>query len=238
MADPFKVVRDFEAALCEYSGGPYAVATTSCTMALLLAVAWRLDQRRAAALTRAEEGDYRCPAGAGRRLEIEIPKRTYVSVPMSIVHAGARPSFRDEDWRGMYELKPLGIWDSARWLTAGIWEQTWPSAIWEPAPPPNPRQGQMICLSFHWSKDLAIGQGGAILHDNAEADQWLRRARFDGRAEGVEPKKDCFTIIGWHAYMMPRDAAEGLTRLGLLPQHNEPLANDDYPDLSQMEIFK
>lgn len=37
--NPFQVVKDFERALCEYTGAPYAVTTTSCTMALLLAVA-------------------------------------------------------------------------------------------------------------------------------------------------------------------------------------------------------
>src|SRR3546814_2057911 len=29
--------------------------------------------------------------------EVQIPKRTYVSVPMSIIHAGGRPTFRDEE---------------------------------------------------------------------------------------------------------------------------------------------
>ena len=38
MSKSFQVVRDFEAALCEYTGAPYAVAVNSCTMALLLAV--------------------------------------------------------------------------------------------------------------------------------------------------------------------------------------------------------
>lgn len=41
-----------------------------------------------------------------------------------------------------------------------------------------------------------------------------------------------------HAYMNPPTAAEGLQRLCVLPQHNDPLPNDDYADLSEMEIFK
>lgn len=44
MADAFKVVRDFEQALCDYTGAKYAVSTTSCTMALLLACKWHLRQ--------------------------------------------------------------------------------------------------------------------------------------------------------------------------------------------------
>jgi dTDP-4-amino-4,6-dideoxygalactose transaminase len=96
----------------------------------------------------------------------------------------------------------------------------------------------MQCLSFHWTKHLSIGQGGAILLDDPEAAAWLRRARFDGRTEGVAPKDDVFDVIGWHAYMMPRDAAEGLTRLALLPRHNDDLPWSDYPDLSQAPVFQ
>lgn len=153
---------------------------------------------------------------------VEIPRRTYVSVPMAIVHAGGRPEFRDEAWLGCYQLKPLPVWDCARWLTSGMWQ---------------PGSG-MQCLSFHWSKHLGIQQGGAILHDDPAADAWLRRARFDGRSEGVAPKDDTGIILGWHAYLSPELAADGLVRLGLLPRHNEPLPNDDYPDLSQLEIFR
>ena len=208
--DPFQVVRDFEQALCDYTGAPYCVTTTSCTMALLLALAYHMGRHRAL--------DF--PPGV--RPTVEIPKRTYVSVPMSIIHAGGRPTFRDEEWSGSYQLKPLPVWDCARWLTADMYL----------AP------GQMMCLSFHWSKTLGIQQGGAILHDDPEADQWLRRARFDGRTEGVSPQNDRFDMIGWHAYLSPELAAEGLIRLHFLPRHNEPLPCDDYPDLSAMEIFK
>jgi hypothetical protein len=63
-------------------------------------------------------------------------------------------------------------------------------------------------------------------------------ARFDGRKEGVAPKDQKDWILGWHCYMSPRDAAEGLSRLAVLPKHNDPLPNDDYPDLSKLEIFK
>lgn len=95
-----------------------------------------------------------------------------------------------------------------------------------------------MCLSFHWSKHLGIGQGGAILLDDHSAYEWLRKMRFDGRTEGVAPKDDHFNMIGYHAYMSPRDAAEGLSKLAVLPKDNEPLPNDDYPDLSTMSIFQ
>ena len=196
LMNAFNVVRDFEKAICEYTGAPYCVAVNSCTNALLLACAWY------------EVG------------EVSLPKFTYNGVPMSVIHAGGRVTFRDEDWRGEYQLKPYPIWDSARRFTSEMY-----------------RDGAMQCVSFHWSKILGIQQGGAILHDNPEADIWLRKARFDGRSEGVAPKDDTF-ILGYHCYMSPEIAAEGLVRLSFLPQSNGDLPNSDYPDLSKQAIFR
>jgi dTDP-4-amino-4,6-dideoxygalactose transaminase len=96
-------------------------------------------------------------------------------------------------------------------------------------------QGGYVCVSFHWNKILGIQQGGAILHDDAAADLWFRRARFDGRTEGVPPKEDQFKQIGHHCYMSPEIAAEGLVRLSHLPKHNPDMPNDDYPDLSLID---
>lgn len=225
MSDPFAVVRQFEAALCEYTGAPYAVAVSSCTAALTLAVAWCIRNEDGVGLW-----DPYGPIHPGRPY-IEIPKRTYVSVPMAIIHAGGRPTFRDEKWLGAYQLNPLPVWDSARWFSSRMYD-------YEPLPDGRVMNGGFVCVSFHASKTLGIEQGGAILYDDPEADAWLRRARFDGRSEGVAPKDDTFPIIGWHCYMSPSVAAQGLLKLHSLPRHNGPLPNDDYPDLSQMEIFK
>lgn len=196
MTDPYRVVRDFESALCEYTGAPYAVTVSSCTMALLLACAWH------------------------RVRVVEIPRRTYVSVPMSIIHAGGQVAFRDEEWSGAYQLKPYPIYDSARRFTSGMY-----------------RHG-MVCVSFHASKALGIEQGGAILHDDVEADSWLRRARFDGRREGISPAKDMFDIVGWHCYMSPSVAAQGILKLHSLPRQIPDLPNDNYPDLSLFPAFQ
>lgn len=229
MTSPFQVVKDFERALCEYTGAPYAVTTTSCTMALLLAVAYRIQEPYGIAL-----GGQVCP-------EIEIPKRTYVGVPYAIAEAGGRPVFRDEDWRGMYQLKPLPIFDSARLFTGGMFNG---ATVLEHEGGPvrgilRAQPGAMVCVSFHWSKTLGIQQGGAILHNDPQADTWLRRARFDGRTEGVPPAMDTFSLRrAWHAYMSPETAAAGLVRLAQLPKTNSPLPNDNYSDLSQIEAFR
>lgn len=226
MSNPFQVVKDFERALCAYTGAPFAVTTTSCTDALKLAVNWHLKDRLA---QQAHGDDF-----PWARPHIDIPKRTYVGVPMAIIHAGGRPTFRDEEWRGAYQLKPLEVWDCARWFTSRMYLKL----------ENGDRIGdQMLCVSFHWSKTLGIQQGGAILHDDPEADRWLRMARFDGRQEGVAPKDQKEWIIGHHAYMAPETAAAGLVRLRNLPRHNDPLpwgpgTDSDYGDLSQLEIFR
>jgi dTDP-4-amino-4,6-dideoxygalactose transaminase len=194
---PYRVVKDFESALCDYTGAKYAVTTTSCTMALLLTCAWH------------------------RVKTVTIPNLTYVGVPQSIIHAGGRVKFTDYPWRGWYQLHPYPIFDCARRFTSNMYdEQTFQ------------------CASFHWSKILGLGQGGAILHDNHDADKWLRKARFDGRSESVPAKDDIITSLGWHCYMSPETAAQGLVRLKLLPRYNEDLPNSDYPDLSKMRIFR
>lgn len=208
--DAHQVTRDFEAAIARYTGAPYCVAVNSCTMALMLAARWFMRGT--------------LPAVP----EIEIPRRTYVGVPMSIIHAGGWPTFRDEDWAaaGYYRLTPLPVWDSARRLNAGMfhWFDGEPDA--------------MVCLSFHATKTLGIEQGGAILLADPAADEWLRRMRFDGRTTGIPVASDRIREIGWHCYMNPSTAAQGLMRMAALKGDNPAMPWDDYPDLSLMEIFQ
>lgn len=200
----YEIVNEFEDAVAAYTGAPFAVAVNSCSMALFLVLQW-----------------YR----ATGRLPpvIEIPKLTYVSVPMAIMHAGAQVVFRDEDWQGVYRLSPLGIYDAARRFTGSMFLDL---------------DGSFVCTSHHWNKPLGIQQGGMILTDNHKAVHWLRRARFDGRTEGVPPGKDTFDMLGWHAYMSPEIAAEGLVRLAFLPDKVPDLPRDNYPDLSKAPIFR
>ena len=225
MSNPFDINREFETAVAQYTGAPYCVAVNSCTMALFLALRWQMENQDV----------YRYKG------TVTIPAKTYVSVPMGIKHAGFQVAFEDLDWRGRYQLKPFEIWDSARWFTSGMFQQLSAARAGEPA---------FMCVSFHATKTLGlkrphgdgdewdIEQGGAILHNDPQADKWLRRARFDGRTEGVAPKDDTFDMLGWHCYMNPSSARLGLELLGKLPKHNPPLPNDDYPDLSTAPAFR
>ena len=195
--NPYQVTRDFEAALCAYTGAPFAVALNSCSAALLLALQWHRPTTI-----------------------VKCPKRTYVSVPMSIIHAGHRVEFVDFEWRGAYQLEPFPVFDSARRFTASMYVP-----------------GTFFCVSFAASKILAAEQGGAILHDNEEADAWFRRMRFDGRTELVDPHDDPIKEVGHHCLMTPSVAAQLLLRLHHLPRHNPDLGDYPYPDLSRMPVF-
>lgn len=206
---PHKITREFEKKLCEYTGARYVVAVNSCTMALFLALKYDdLGNGLIGKVLNTEFTSF-----------VEIPKYTYNSVPMVAIQAGFKILFKDEKWQGEYQLTPTNIWDSARRFTSGMF-----------------RPNSMQCVSFHATKILGDSQGGAILHDNPDADIWFRRARFDGRTEGVEPKNDKF-IMGWHCYLSPDVAARLLWKLSALPLNNPDLPNSEYADLSQQEIF-
>ena len=97
MTNAFEAVRAFERAIADYCGAPAAVATTSCTDALLVACAY---------------------LGVG---EVEIPRRTFVGVPQAILNAGGTVKFRDEEWSGGYQLRPYRIYDMARRTTEGMY---------------------------------------------------------------------------------------------------------------------
>lgn len=208
MHNPHQATKEFEFALAEYTGAPFVVTTTSCTQAILMALAYKRH-------TWHKES---------HSTVVSMPHRSYVGVPAAILNAGfLRIVFDSRNWQGEYEfgMDGAGVWDSARRFTSGMY-----------------RAGMMQTVSFHASKILGDSQGGAILLDDPEAAAWLRRARFDGRSEGVDPKVDQVQFPSWHAYMSPDVAARLLWRLSVLPRHNADLPRSDYPDLSTLKAFQ
>ena len=146
LRNPFKIVEWFEEEIAHYAGSPYAVATNSCTNAIFLA----------------------CKHLNIKEQSVTIPKRTYLSVPQSIIQAGGKLQFEDVDWKGIYQLKPFPIYDSAKRLTSNMYIP-----------------GSLMCLSFHFKKPLKIGKGGMVLTDSKEAVEHIKRMRYEGRSEGV-----------------------------------------------------
>lgn len=195
--NPYKIVKQFEDEVANYTGAKYAVSVDNCTNALFLCLKY-VEAK-----------------------EVIIPKRTYLSVPMSIINAGAEPVFEDRDWLGIYQLKPFEIYDAAKRFTSGMYIPE-----------------TFMCLSFHIKKHLKIGKGGMILTDNSEAVEWFKKARYEGRSEKMYHEDD-IDSIGWNMYMTPQQASHGLSLMQNMPEFNKDLGeNNGYRDLTEFTIFK
>jgi hypothetical protein len=141
---------------------------------------------------------------------------------MAVHHAGCVVKFEDQNWQGVYQLKPYPIYDGAVRFTEGMYIP-----------------GALQCISFQIKKRLPIGKGGMIFTDDREAYEWLKLARFEGRNLEVDQWSDEYAFDGWNMYMTPEDAARGILIFDKLPKNNEDTANqDNYPDLSQKKLFK
>lgn len=190
----YGVVEEFEARVARFAGARYGVAVDCCTSAILLCCVY---------------------------LEVEeviCPARTYISVPMAVMHAGGKVQFEDFDWRGVYQLKPYHLFDGAKRFRRAMY------------------RGGYHCLSFHHKKILSIGRGGMILTDDEKAVEWFRKARYDGR-EGKPYDQEKVSMMGYHCYMTPEQAARGLTLLDTL-NPDLPDLTEDYPDLRRMPVFQ
>lgn len=152
---------------------------------------------------------------------INLPQKTYVGVAYAAKNTGLKIIFEEKNWSGAYDIFPFYIIDSARRFRKNMY-----------------LQDSLYCLSAHWGKHLKIGRGGFILTDNEEAARILKIMRFDGRTAGVKPSEDNFKYSGMHCYMLPEEAARGLMLMNYMPDYNDDLPWDDYPDLSKFEVFK
>jgi dTDP-4-amino-4,6-dideoxygalactose transaminase len=202
----YKITEDFEKSLSEYTGAPFVVTVDNQSNALFLSLM------------------YEKVLG----IEIEIPSRTYPSVPCEIIHAGAKVKFKSidgETLKGSYQLYPTKVWDSALSFTYGMYK-------------PNTH----MCVSFTGPyKHLKLSKGGAILTDDYEAYKWFKRARYSGRRE-CSYHEDNLDMLGWNFYMIPELSARGLILMNQFYRNGEPIHNEDielpYPDLSKFEIYK
>jgi dTDP-4-amino-4,6-dideoxygalactose transaminase len=170
----YKITEDFEKALSDYTGAPYVITVDNQSNALFLCLMYENV----------------------KDIEIEIPARTYPSVPCEIIHAGGKVKFKPvggNTLKGAYQLHPTKVWDSALRFTNNMYI-------------PNTH----MCISFTGPyKHFKLSKGGAILTDNEDAYFWFKRARYSGRRE-CSYHEDYFDMLGWNFYMMPELAARGL----------------------------
>jgi dTDP-4-amino-4,6-dideoxygalactose transaminase len=93
----FDKIIQFERALAEFTGAPYAIMTDCCTHAIELCLRWEK------------------PNGC------MFPAYTYLSIPMTMHKLGIPYILEDTQWTGEYRFKNTCIWDSARRLEKGMY---------------------------------------------------------------------------------------------------------------------
>ena len=191
-------VFEFESIVSKWFGAKYGIAVDSCTHGIEL-----------------------CLRHIGIE-EIEVPKRTYLSIPFLSNKLNVPLKWKDEDWRDYYEIGNTGVYDAAV-----LWREN--SYI------PN----TMMCLSFQFQKHLSLGRGGMILLDDEDSFKTLRKMVYDGREPNVPWRDQNIDTIGYHYYMTPETAELGLRKFQDAVNETPRKWNlDDWPDLTQLEVFK
>ena len=196
----FGVVSTFENKISEFFGSKYAVAVDSCTHGLELCLRHTKETR------------------------INVPKRTYLSVPFLAEKIGLERKWRDDNWERYYTIN----YGDKRIIDAAVlWEKN--SYI------PN----TFMCISFQYQKHLSLGRGGVILLDNEIDYLSLKKMSYDGRLPNVPWRDQDIDTVGFHYYMTPETAQLGLDKLQTaIDTPPRQWVVTDWPDLTEMQIFK
>ena len=186
----------FENAIKDIVGAPYGIATDSCTHAIFISLLWEKEHGLS---------------------EVNLPTRTYISVPQTCRHLDLKINWKNMTWNGSYDIEGSKTIDSACHFSENTYVP-----------------GHSQCLSFHHRKTLSTIRGGMILTDNKEFEEWARLMIYDGRDKRKMMKDDKPTLCGYHYYMPPETAMLGIENLLKLKDFvNEPIATDeDYDDVS------
>ena len=197
----FNIVSEFEKKLADFFGSPYAVAVDCCTHGLELCLRFSQVQ------------------------SINVPRRTYVSIPLLADKLNIKRTWKDENWKDYYYLTE----SVSRWKiidAAVLWEKN--SYI----------TGTYMCISFQFQKHLSLGRGGVILTDSKSSAEELKKMSYDGRIPNVPWREQNIKTRGYHYYMTPETAQQGLDRLPTaIERPPREWVVDDWPDLTTMDVF-
>ena len=152
---------------------------------------------------------------------ISVPKNTYLSIPFLANKLLIDLEWRTEDWVDYYYLTDSVIDAAVLWSADSYIPRTYMS------------------LSFQYQKHLSLGRGGMILTDNEAAAIQLKKMSYDGRLPNIPWREQNIQTYGYHYYMTPETAQLGLDKLDTAIQTKpKQWVSTDWPDLTQMEIFK
>lgn len=193
----FETITTFEEKIANFFGSPYAIAVDSCTHGIEICLRYTKSKY------------------------INVPKRTYISIPFLAEKLNLKLNWKDEKWVNYYYLND-NIIDAAV-----LWEKN--SYI------PN----TFMSLSFQYQKHLSLGRGGMILTDNLNAAVELKKMSYDGRSPKIPWRDQNISTIGYHYYMTPETAQLGLDKLdNAINTDPKKWVVEDWPDLTNMNIFK
>jgi dTDP-4-amino-4,6-dideoxygalactose transaminase len=196
----FNVVTEFEEKIATFFGSPYAIAVDSCTHGIELCLRYTKETK------------------------INVPKRTYLSVPFLAEKLGIEREWRDEEWEDYYTVN----YNNKRIIDAAVlWKKD--SYI----------SNTFMCVSFQYQKHLSLGRGGIILLDNENDYINLKKMSYDGRLPNMPWRDQDIDCVGYHYYMTPETAQMGLNKLeNAINTNPRKWVVTDWPDLTQMKIFK
>ena len=152
---------------------------------------------------------------------INVPKQTYISIPFLAKKLNLGLEWRTQNWKDFYYISYSVIDAAVLWRPNSYIPKTFMS------------------ISFQYQKHLSLGRGGMILTDNQEAATKLKKMSYDGRLPNIPWKEQNIDMVGYHYYMTPEIAEEGLIKLptAILNKPKEWTIND-WPDLTKLEIFR
>ena len=195
----FNTVTEFEKKIAEFFGSPYAIAIDSCTHGIELCLRYTKETK------------------------INVPKRTYLSVPFLAEKLGIEREWRDEDWEDYYTVS----YGEKRIIDAAV---LWRKDSYIP--------NTFMCISFQYQKHLALGRGGVILLDNENDYINLKKMSYDGRLPIIPWRDQDIDCVGYHYYMTPETAQMGLDKIeNAINTTPRQWVVTDWPDLTQMKIF-
>lgn len=222
-------VEAFESALCAATGATHAVATSSCTTALHLALLL---------------------AGVGPGDEVVVPSLSFIATAAVVRHVGATPVFADIDpttlnitaetfaacitpitravilvhqagtpadvttIRAMCESRSIELIEDAACAIGAMHRKEAIGA-----------RSRLAALSFHARKVITTGEGGALLTSDADLAARARRLREHGmslsaleRHRSDRPLAEQYLDVGFNYRMTDIQAAVGLVQVGRLDE--------------------
>ena len=196
----FNVVSEFEEKIASFFGSPYAIAVDSCTHGIELCLRYTKETK------------------------INIPNRTYLSVPFLAEKMNLEREWRDEEWEDYYTLN----YGDKRIIDAAV---LWRKDSYIP--------NTFMCISFQYQKHLSLGRGGIILLDDENDYINLKKMSYDGRLPNIPWRNQDIDTIGFHYYMTPETAKLGLDKIDkAIETTPKKWVVTDWPDLTEMKIFK